>query len=300
MKDRIDPLILERAPWLRRSGPHVQAARAVMDAALGYRRCIALAQQMEPLPAERIMDRMGGRIARRVEAVGLEHIPRTGAAFIVANHPTGIADGIILHHLLSRRRPDLYFFANSDILRILPQMSSMICPVEWREEKRSRAGARETMLYTRRAVEDGRLGVIFPSGRLMKRRGLTLHERPWMASAASLARKFDIPLIPMHITARNSALFYLLDAIHPTLRDVTLFHETLNKDHQRFRVRIGAPVAQSELSGDPHRDIETMKQRVLSLAVPARRTRSGRERWLPDSESASFPLTPASPEATRA
>ena len=265
MKDRIDPLIIERAPWLRRTGPHVRAARAVMDAALGYRRCIALAQQMEPLPAERIMDRMGGRIARRVQAFGLENIPRQGAAFIVANHPTGIADGVILHHLLSRRRPDLYFFANSDILRVLPQMSSMICPVEWREEKRSRAAARETMAYTRDAVEKGRLGVIFPSGRLMKRRGLTLHERPWMASAASLARKFDIPLIPMHITARNSALFYMLDAIHPTLRDVTLFHETLNKDVQPYHITFGRPIDGAALPKDAAAGIEMLRDATLRL-----------------------------------
>ena len=57
-----------------------------------------------------------------------------------------------------------------------------------------------------------------------------------------LARKFDLPVVPIHIRARNSALFYLFDAIHPTLRDITLFHETLNKTRQPFRIRVGAPI----------------------------------------------------------
>ena len=60
-----------------------------------------------------------------------------------------------------------------------------------------------------------------------------------MSSTAMLARKFDLPVVPIHIRARNSALFYLFDAIHPTLRDITLFHETLNKARQPFRIRVG-------------------------------------------------------------
>ena len=66
------------------------------------------------------------------------------------------------------------------------------------------------------------MAVLFPSGRLAKRTWWWLNERPWMASGAMIARKFNLPVIPLHITARNSALFYLFDRIHPTLRDITL------------------------------------------------------------------------------
>lgn len=262
---RLEPLIRERAPWIARPGAHVRAARTVMDAALGYHRAVALAERFDPMPTERIMDEMGGRIARRIQPIGLHNVPRKGPALIVANHPTGIADGVVLWHLLSRLRPDLYFMANADILRVLPQLGSMICPVEWREDKRSRAAARETMAYMREATEGGRLGIIFPSGRLMQRRRLTLHERPWMASAASLARKFDLPVIPMHITARNSALFYLLDALHPTLRDVTLFHETLNKDVQPYHLRFGRPIDGASLPRSAEEGIAVLREAVLRL-----------------------------------
>ena len=63
-----------------------------------------------------------------------------------------------------------------------------------------------------------------------------------MASGAMMARKFNLPVVPLHITARNSALFYLFDRIHPTLRDITLFHEVLNKTRQRYRLTIGPPI----------------------------------------------------------
>lgn len=265
MKDRIDPLIEERAPWMYRQIPGVKYVRGALHLALAYDKTLKLATTFDGKPSIEIMDAMAERLARHVDAFGLDNLPGHGPALIVANHPTGIADGVILHHLISRIRPDAYFFANSDILRVLPQMSDMIAPVEWREEKRSRAKTRDTLNYVREATDDGRLGIIFPSGRLAKRRGLKLHERTWMSSAAMLARKFDLPVIPIHIQARNSALFYLFDLIHPTLRDVTLFHETLNKDRQPFRVRVGEAISAQSLPKNSEDAIEMLKRATLAL-----------------------------------
>jgi putative hemolysin len=266
MQDRLDPLIAERAPWLFSDRPGTRFARELLDRMLGYRRTVEIATAMRDLPARDIMAGMADLIARDVQVTGLGQIPATGPALVVANHPTGIADGIILHSLIARRRDDSFFYANADILRVLPQMGEMIAPVEWRRDKRSHGKTRETMAYTRTAIEAGRLGVIFPSGRLAKRRGLKLHERPWMASAAMIARKFDLPVIPIHLRARNSALFYAFDAIHPTLRDITLFHETLNKHRQPFRVTVGEPIAASALPANSEDGIDLLRRATLALA----------------------------------
>lgn len=265
MEHRIDPLIAERAPWLYSNRPGTQAAKAALHKMLGYDTTVRIAQSLEAAPASTIMRVMADRLAKLVQLSGLGHIPAHGPALIVANHPTGIADGIILHHLISQARPDAYFFANSDILRVLPQMESMIAPVEWRKKHRSHAKTRETMVYVRSATKEGRLGVIFPSGRLAKRRGLRLYERPWMASAAMLACKFDLPVIPVNIQARNSALFYLFDFIHPTLRDITLFHETLNKAKQPYRVTVGEPISAAAMPKNSDDGIEMLRKATLAL-----------------------------------
>ncbi|MHC0054077.1 lysophospholipid acyltransferase family protein [Actibacterium sp. D379-3] len=265
MQERIDPLIEERAPWLFAQHAWSAPSRRVLTRLLGYPRTVAIGERIEHHAAPAIMDEMARILARDVEATGLENIPRTGPALVVANHPTGIADGIMLWSLLGNIRPDLFFYANSDILRVLPQMDTMIAPVEWREEKRSHSKTRETMAYTRKAIDDGRMGVIFPSGRLAKRRGLKLHERPWMASAAMIARKFDLPVIPINVRARNSVLFYLFDVIHPTLRDITLFYETLNKDEQPYRVTVGEPISPSALPVKSEDGIELLRRATLAL-----------------------------------
>ena len=232
---------------------------------LGYDRTLALGEEMQDRSCAEIMDHMANMLARNVSVTGLDNVPRYGPALIVCNHPTGIADGIMLHSVLSRLRSDFFIYANSDILRVLPQLEDLIAPVEWRREKRSMTKTRETMIYTRKAIKDGRLGVIFPSGRLAKRRGLQLFERPWMASAAAIARKFDLPVIPLNIQARNSLLFYLFDLIHPTLRDITLFHEMLNKARQPYRITVGRPIEASSLPASSEEGIEVLRDATLAL-----------------------------------
>lgn len=265
MQDRIDPLIAERAPWLFRKDPLSATAKTVLTRMLGYGRTVGLAEYFRERSTGEIMDTMGAMLARDVDSRGLKNVPARGPALIVANHPTGIGDGIILHHLLTQIRSDIFVYANSDILRVLPQMEDLIVPVEWRVDRRTHGKTRETMAMTREALSQGKLGVIFPAGRLAKRRGLKLYERPWMPSAAMIARKFDVPVVPVNIRARNSALFYIFDRIHPTLRDITLFHETLNKHRQPFRVTAGEPISPSALPQKSEDGIEMLRRATLAL-----------------------------------
>ena len=119
IKDRLDPLILERAPWLRRRA--AKAPRWALDRMLGYHRALAVGEEMDPLPGPEIMRRIGERLSKRVEVHGLAHVPSTGPVMLVSNHPTGIGDGVILHHLLAPTRPD-------DVLRKSKGSSAFATP----------------------------------------------------------------------------------------------------------------------------------------------------------------------------
>ncbi|MEL6551724.1 MAG: 1-acyl-sn-glycerol-3-phosphate acyltransferase [Pseudomonadota bacterium] len=258
----------ERAAWLFNEGPVERLSKAALYRLLRYEQTIALGKALDPLSAEAMMVELQRMLAKNVAAKGLANIPASGPALIVANHPTGIADAIMLNHLIGQTRADAYYFANRDILRVLPQFETMIAPVEWRVDKRSHAKMRETMAFTRQAVEEGRLGVIFPSGRLAKRRGIRLYERPWMASAAMIARKFDLPVIPVNIRSRNSALFYFFDLVHPSLRDITLFYEMMNKDQQPYHITVGEPISAAALPRNSDEAIDVLRRETLRLGDP--------------------------------
>jgi putative hemolysin len=265
MREAVDQLIVERAPWLERTDLRTLVARRLLHRVLHYERTVRVAEALEPLPAREILRAMADTVALHTDVTGLEHLPLGGPVLVTCNHPTGIADGIVLYHVLAAVRPDVFFFANSDAMRVLPQLIDVLAPVEWRPEKRTHRQNRETLAYATRAFGAGRMGVLFPAGRLAKRRWWRLDERPWMASGAMMARKFGVPVVPLHIRARNSALFYLFDRIHPTLRDITLFHEVLNKARQPYRITIGAPIDPAELPSGSAEAIEVLRARTLAL-----------------------------------
>ncbi len=127
-------------------------------------------------------------------------------------------------------------FANRDAVRVNPRFNEIIIPVEWRDEFKSRDKARETLQLTNRAVQDGKAAVLFPSGRIAFWNEGKLTERPWKVSAVTLARRYELPVIPVNISARNSGLFYWLSKHSTELRDMTVFHELINKKHHTFRL----------------------------------------------------------------
>ena len=130
------------------------------------------------------------------------------------------------------------------------RLSEVIIPVEWRTTEKSHAKSRETLVRTSRAFSDGRAIILFPSGRIAYWAKGRLNERPWQATGVHMAKRYNVPIIPMHMSARNSKLFYLLSHRTPELRDMTVFHELLNKKGQPFKMTIGKPIEPETLEGD--------------------------------------------------
>ena len=190
---------------------------------------------------------------------GLEYIPRTGAAIVAANHPSGIADGFAVFDAIKSVRRDVVLFANRDAIRAAPRMTDIIIPVEWMEHRRSHARNKETVRYMVRAFRDGKLVIIFPSGRLARPTLRGLVEREWVTAPVNLAQRYACPIVPMHIVGRNSLVYYLLYAINTELKDMTLFRELLNKAGRPYRIAIGKPI---EAAGDIRQLTESIRHFV--------------------------------------
>ena len=272
----------ERARWLASQSPLTATLDTFLKFCLDYDNTVTEAKNLEHLSDTDVLNKLSTELARQVNIGDLQNIPEAGSALIVANHPTIIADAIILYKVLSTKRRDLYYFANNDNLRIFPQLEEHIAPVEWRKEKRRKSSIQATLRFIKTAIQNEKLDVIFPSGRLAKLKGFKLVERNSMTSAVTVAQKYNCPLNPVHIAARNSYLFYLFDLIHPTLRDITLFKETLNKKRFRFDVNIGPSVWPQSLSKDPKVASNMLKEKVISLDRRADNAhkRSVPQRWL--------------------
>jgi putative hemolysin len=268
----VDVLIAERAPRLTGSAAW-PLVRPLLYGLLDYAKARAMADAIADLSGRDSLAYVSGLLALQVEALFLERVPATGRCLVVCNHPTGIADGVAVYDALNRVRQDAIFFANADALRVAPRLAETLVPVEWVEAKRTREKTRITLQSAREAFEAERAVVMFPAGRLARAdKTGALSDPPWAPTAASLARKFEAPIAPMHLTGPWSTLFHTFNRLSPELRDITLFHELLNKRGRQFRLVVGPLIPPGRLDPDPAKATYALKayvERVLAVQPDA-------------------------------
>ena len=279
----VDVLIAERAPRLTAS-PLWPLVRPPLYRLLEYGRARRMAEAIAGLSGRETLEYVARLLELEVEAQFLERVPIAGRLVVICNHPTGIADGLAVYDGLKPMRRDLIFYANADALRVSARLAEVVIPVEWVEGKRTRERTRRTLVETKAAFEDERAITVFPAGRLARREPSgRLTDPAWMSTALSLARRWKAPVLPVHVMGPWSTLFHLFDRFSPELRDITLFHELLNKRGGRFELTVGEPIPAEAFEGDDAAATLALKHYV--------------ERVLPQDPKAAFnPAPPASPE----
>ncbi|MCO6180308.1 GNAT family N-acetyltransferase [Ciceribacter sp. RN22] len=245
----VDTLIAERGEKIVKH-PLWPVMRPFLYTLLRYAKAIEFADDVANMPGFQAFEYLSNVLQLDIQVRNLDRIPSSGGFIMVSNHPTGIADGVAVFDLLKERRPDMMFFANRDAVRVNPRLAEMVIPVEWREEYKSKLKARETLQLTNRAVAEQKATILFPSGRIAYWANGRLNERPWKTSAVGLARKYNLPILPIHMKARNSGLFYWFAKWSTELRDMTVFYELLNKKGDRFEFTIGQMIPPEQLEGD--------------------------------------------------
>ncbi|HEX4098905.1 MAG TPA: 1-acyl-sn-glycerol-3-phosphate acyltransferase [Caulobacteraceae bacterium] len=259
----VDELIAERAPRLSASWAWPMA-RPLLYRLLDYRKARAMADHVASVGGREAMAYASELLGLRVLVTGLERLPAKGRVVIVANHPTGLADGVAVDDAIRPVRPDRIYFANADARRISIRLDEIFIPVEWVEAKRTRETIRVTLRRAQEALEGERALVIFPAGRISRRRNGVLRDLDWAPSALSLARRHHAPVLPIHLAGPPSRMFRLFDRFSDELRDITLFHELLNKQGGEFRLTIG-PLIPADALADPAETTARLKAYVESV-----------------------------------
>ena len=271
----VDILIEERAVNLMKRPMTWRLIRTFLYGLLHYEKAIEMANDIAPLSGRGVFDYLSDRLQLNIDISGLEHVPKTGKAIVTPNHPAGIADGIAVYDALKDLRDDIIFLANRDAIRAAPALSEIVVPVEWRDEFRTPKRNRETVQALIQAIRDERLLVIFPSGRLARPTIRGLQERPWQITALNIAKKYDVPVIPMNIQGHNSLFYYSTWFINTELKDMTLFRELLNKQGQQYQLTLGEAI---RIDGDVQAETEKLRDYVLSeLGNRKRNSRIGFE-----------------------
>jgi putative hemolysin len=178
-----------------------------------------------------------------------EQIPRQGPFIVVANHPFGAIEGIILADILLSRRSDVKVMANH-ILGCIPEMRELLILVDpFGTQNSLRKNIRPLKEAIRWVQQGGMLG-LFPAGEVSHLRILKneITDPEWTDTIAGIIRKTGASVIPVYFDGTNSPLFQVAGLIHRRLRTALLPRELLNKCNKDIQVYVGSPISFERLS----------------------------------------------------
>ncbi|MDR6644447.1 putative hemolysin [Luteibacter sp. 1214] len=238
----IDQTLQERLPWLAQHPlirkplvgmleklAHETRFNKTLDhagAALGFDFC------------ERTLDYLG--VSCRITERERENIPVEGPLIVVANHPLGMVDAIALLQMIGSVRRDVRILGN-DVLAAVPQLGPLLLPVDVFGK-----GSASRMRNVFRAIQAGEVLVMFPAGEVSRVGPSGVRDGKWSDGFARIAMKSGVPVLPVHIAARNSVAFYGLSMLAKPLSTAMLPREATS-GHQRVTFRIGKLVDADEL-----------------------------------------------------
>lgn len=214
--------------------------------------------------AQAILDQLG--VVIESDRKQLDSIPTAGPFVVVANHPHGALDGLLLMVLIARIRPDVKFLGNF-LLTKIDTLNDFFLPVDPFDAKNGR-----NISGVRRAIEHLKSGaplVVFPAGEVstyQKKFG-KIEDKPWSESMIKLILQSGAPVVPIYIDGHNSLIFHLLGKLHPMLRTVRLPLELTNKRGRSVAVAIGSPVSPKRLQdmGDTKNVTDFLRANVYCL-----------------------------------
>lgn len=265
MEEKINQLVQDRAPWLVNGSFLSKTIYAFLKKFLKFSETIYVGDHIQGMTGAEAFNWLGSEYTSHCEIEGLENIPKDGKCLLVANHPMGAADAVSLYHQIFKVREDVFFFANELFVYLLGSFKDVMAPVVWNKEKEIHSATKVTLERLNTFFGDERIGIIFPSGRLSKLTLLGIWDRPWEKTPITLAKKYNFPVIPVYIDAKNSWFFYFASYANKQLRDVSQLNELLNKKEYKFTIKIGKPIKHTDLSS--HNDIAIQQLRYKSESL---------------------------------
>lgn len=195
----------------------------------------------------------------------LARVPTKGATIVVAEHPTGAMEGLLLLATLLRHRPDVKVLANR-WLRRLPALAELVIPVDVHGDDNTSA-----LRASLRHLRAGGALLAFPAGEVARRPwlGRKPREGRWQATFAGLQRIAEAPVVPVHVGARNPRWIERLGMLHPSAPTALLPRALLTQRGAKVTVRIGHSIAASQLErfgGDDGERADYLRLRTEILA----------------------------------
>lgn len=215
-----------------------------------------------------IVDRY--RLSLDVIGGSLDNIPKEGPLIVVANHPYGILDGLMMGHILSQTRGDFRILAHQ-VFRKASDLDRVILPISFDETKEAVQLNIETRKHALSYLGAGGAIGIFPGGTVST--SARPFSRPmdpgWRNFTARMIAKSGATVVPIYFDGHNSRLFQLASHLHVTLRMGLLIKEFRARVGTPVRIVVGEPIAPQALqehAGDTREMMDFLRKSTYALS----------------------------------
>ena len=227
-----------------------------------------------PFP-EKVLDQLGVSYAISEAGLSRDMLPK-GPVIVVANHPFGGIETVILASVLRSVRRDVKFMANY-LLSAIPEIRDLLITVN---PFPGITSVRDNVRPVREAIQwvkDGGMLVVFPAGAVshFDPRTGAVSDPAWSPGIARIIRKTGAPALPVFFQGANSAAFHMAGMVHPLLRTDMLPKEFFNKDRKEIQMRIGELVPIAKLRAFERDDDMTAYLRLRTYILEHRGDKAG-------------------------
>ncbi|OHC56106.1 MAG: acyltransferase [Rhodobacterales bacterium RIFCSPHIGHO2_02_FULL_62_130] len=210
---------------------------------------------------------MGIRIDTPSEEIA--RIPATGPVVVVANHPHGLVDGMIMAEMVNRVRSDFRILTRS-LLTGIPEVEEFMIPVPFPHEANARELGLQMRNLTMEHLKRGGVIILFPAGKVAMSEGFfgPAVEAEWNVFTHKIIQRSGATIVPMHFTGQNSRAFLIANKLSDTLRQGLLLYEIKRALFKPQRPHIGHPISAAELEkwdGNPRGFLAWLRQHTLDL-----------------------------------
>jgi putative hemolysin len=153
-------------------------------------------------------------------------IPPTGPLVVVANHPHGLVDGMVLAELIGRVRTD-YKILTRSLLTGIPEIAEFLIPVPFPHEDNARQAGLDMRNACMSHLRNGGVIILFPAGRVAHSETYfgSAIEGEWNPFTAKMLARSQASVLPIRFPGHNTRLYHIANKLSATLRQGLLLHE---------------------------------------------------------------------------
>ena len=200
----------------------------------------------------------------------LDRIPKTGPVVVVANHPHGLVDGMVMAELVGRAREDYRILTRAFLTDLDEEAGKFLIPVPFPHEEDAQAKMVAMRKQAMAHLKQGGLIALFPSGGVASSDTMfgPMVEDDWKLFTAKMIRTSGARVVPLFFPGANSRWYQMANQISATLRQSLLIHEIVKSCGKPQKPVVGQPLDDAEVKDrlkDPRACMAWMREVTLNL-----------------------------------